>query len=184
MKKLYIIVAGTRKLGIGVKGRLPWVLPEDLKYFKDTTTKTINSDKINCCIMGRKTYFSIPKSYRPLTKRFNIVLSSNSHYKTLIEKEGAMAVDSFPQAIKISKSREDVENTFIIGGRQVFEDALRYEHCHAIFYTLVLFDFECDVFFPKIDTNIFQIEMEEPPRMSKHEEFAYQFLKYTNKSNT
>lgn len=180
MKKLYIIVAGTRKLGIGLNGKLPWVLPEDLKYFKDTTTKTENPNKINCCIMGRKTYFSIPKSYRPLTKRFNIVLSSNTQYKKLIEKEGATVANNFRQAVEISNSRDEVENTFVIGGEQVYKDALNFGHCDAIYYTLVLYDFECDVFFPKIDSNIFQIETVKPS-LSKHHDIGYEFIKYVTK---
>jgi dihydrofolate reductase len=54
---------------------LAWDIPEDRKYFKAITTKTVDDKKINAVIMGRKTWESIPKKYRPFSKRENYILS-------------------------------------------------------------------------------------------------------------
>ena len=58
MKRKYdLVVAATKDLGIGVNGGLPWQLRKDMNFFKKITTETQNPIKVNCCIMGRKTYF-------------------------------------------------------------------------------------------------------------------------------
>ena len=61
-----LIVAIADNNAIGVKGDLPWHISEDLKYFKKKT-------KGHPVIMGRTTYFSLPR--RPLPNRKNIVLN-------------------------------------------------------------------------------------------------------------
>ena len=65
-----IIVAATKKFGIGFKNKLPWRVPEDLKHFSKTTIGKGN----NAIIMGRNTWESIGS--KPLPKRHNIIVSS------------------------------------------------------------------------------------------------------------
>ena len=65
-----IIVAATRKFGIGFKNKLPWHIPEDLKHFSKTTIGNGN----NAIIMGRNTWESIGS--KPLPKRHNIIIST------------------------------------------------------------------------------------------------------------
>lgn len=72
-----IIVAATLKRGIGFQNKIPWKLPSDLHFFSKITSQTKDEKKKNVCIMGRKTYFSIPEKFRPLKNRFNIVLTRN-----------------------------------------------------------------------------------------------------------
>ena len=62
-----------------LKGSIPWRIPEDLKFFKQTTTFTKDEEKKNAVIMGRKTWESIPSKYRPLPSRLNIVLTRNTN---------------------------------------------------------------------------------------------------------
>ena len=57
-----LVVAATRKLGIGKSGTMPWKLPGDMAYFKELTSKTADAGKQNAVIMGRKTWESIPPS--------------------------------------------------------------------------------------------------------------------------
>lgn len=73
-----LVVAATRKLGIGKSGTMPWKLPGDLAYFKELTSKTAESGKQNAVIMGRKTWESIPAKFRPLPNRVNVVLTRNA----------------------------------------------------------------------------------------------------------
>ena len=55
---------------IGIDNRLPWHLPEDMKFFRETT-------RGKPVIMGRKTWESLPDAFRPLPGRANIVVSRN-----------------------------------------------------------------------------------------------------------
>jgi dihydrofolate reductase len=73
--KIIAVLAMTPDRLIGNAGKLPWNIPEDLAHFQKIT-------KNNTVIMGRKTYFSLPKKYRPLPKRRNIVLSRNDFSET------------------------------------------------------------------------------------------------------
>lgn len=75
---LHIVVAATKKLGIGKGGGMPWKLPGDMAYFKDLTTRTADSSKQNAVVMGRKTWESIPPKFRPLPGRVNVVLSRSA----------------------------------------------------------------------------------------------------------
>ena len=70
-----LVVAATRKLGIGKAGKMPWKLPGDMAYFKELTSKTAESGMQNAVIMGRKTWESIPPKFRPLPNRVNVVLT-------------------------------------------------------------------------------------------------------------
>ena len=80
MRSFSLVVAATvPDFGIGFNGSIPWRIPEDLKFFKDTTTFTKDNQKQNAVIMGRKTWESIPSKYRPLPSRLNIVLTRNTN---------------------------------------------------------------------------------------------------------
>ena len=65
-----IIVAISKNQVIGKNNQLIWHLPKDMKFFMDTTMDTV-------VIMGRKNYESIPKKYRPLKNRKNIIITFN-----------------------------------------------------------------------------------------------------------
>lgn len=83
MSRLTIIVAATKANGIGINNSLPWHLPKDMKYFSQVTSNAADGQQ-NAVIMGRKTWESIPKKHRPLSNRYNIVLSRNPNYDLLI----------------------------------------------------------------------------------------------------
>jgi dihydrofolate reductase/thymidylate synthase len=77
-----IVVAYTRRMGIGKDGGLPWrPLKNDMARFKRITMGSLSKDKFNVVIMGRKTWESIPEKFRPLPGRINIVLSRNPDIK-------------------------------------------------------------------------------------------------------
>ena len=73
-KSVTLIYASTNAGGIGNKGDLPWKLPADMAFFRETTSAA-QQGKSNAVIMGRKTWASIPEKFRPLKGRLNIVLS-------------------------------------------------------------------------------------------------------------
>jgi len=74
MSRLTLIVAATKANGIGQDSRLPWHLPREMAYFARVTSAAPEG-YMNAVIMGRNTWESIPRKFRPLPKRMNIVIS-------------------------------------------------------------------------------------------------------------
>ena len=131
---LTIIVAVDARGGIGIDNKLPWHLPEDLAHFKRTTSG-------HPIIMGRKTFESIG---RPLPNRRNIVITRNPDWR----HDGVETVGSLAAAAALAG---DVP-AFIIGGAQIFADALPI--VQRLIVTEIDKPFDCDTFFPKIDPAI------------------------------
>ena len=128
-----LIAAMDRNRLIGNKNQLPWHLPADLAHFKQVTMgKPI--------IMGRKTYESIG---RPLPGRTNIVLTRDDGYQA----EGIVLASSLEQAI--DRASEDSDEVMIIGGSNIYEQALGSSD--RLYLTLVEEAFEGDAWFPEID---------------------------------
>src|SRR3954471_6943606 len=109
-----IIVACSENNVIGANNSLIWHLPADMKFFKEKTTG-------HCIITGRKNYESIPEKFRPLPNRTNIVITRQSDYSA----PGASVVNSLEAALEKAKATGD-EEIFIIGGAEIFNQALRY----------------------------------------------------------
>lgn len=154
--KFYLIVAADQQRGIGIKGKLPWRLSADLRYFANITKTTEREGAQNAVIMGRKTWESIPEKYRPLPERFNIVLTHRADYDL---PDGVVRSTSLDEALKIAEAR-NVEKVFVIGGGHVFEESLKHPDCAGVYLTEVLDTFECDTTFPEIDESKFTREVE------------------------
>jgi dihydrofolate reductase len=97
-----IVVATSLNHGIGYQGQLPWRIPQDLQYFQKLTTQGFfqcnnpalsQSDlvpKKNAVIMGHTTWKSIPKKFRPLSNRINVILTRNpSEWKYVDRRQGS-----------------------------------------------------------------------------------------------
>ena len=125
-----LIVAMDEQNGIGLNNSLPWHYPEDLAYFKKTTTETQDPNKQNALIMGRKTWESIPEKFRPLPNRHNIVLS-----KTLKNLPGAICHNTLENALE--NLPQNTENTFIIGGANLFEQTLNHPSLKKLIVTKI-----------------------------------------------
>jgi dihydrofolate reductase len=135
-----IIVACTMNGGIGKNKTIPWSSPSDLKHFYNITTLK-PKDKINILIMGRRTFESIGN--KPLKNRLNIVISN-----TLNKNNDIIIANNFEHALNITKDIINVNKIFIIGGVQLYTEALKHEECFKIHLTLIKNDIDCDVFFP------------------------------------
>jgi len=163
MKKC-IIVAVAENNGIGVKGALPWHLPGDLKYFKETT-------RGYPVIMGRTTYFSIG---RPLPGRLNIVLNLGGD-----PIEGVSCVYSFEEAYAVAAA-SGAEKCFIIGGASVYRaalpdmDTLYITHVHTIVE-------DADTFFPEIDPQIWEEESRSEDMTDPESGVRYAFAVYRHR---
>ncbi|CAF0729038.1 unnamed protein product [Brachionus calyciflorus] len=154
--KLNLIVAmNNSNRGIGVNGTIPWRIPKDLKHFAKITTFTRDSSKKNAVLMGRKTWFSLPKNFRPLPNRLNVIISSNLNLETCEPKENTdlnniLIFKSFNDAVEtlIDKYSDKLENIYAIGGSMIYKEALQFPKgfLNRIYLTRVFSDIECDTF--------------------------------------
>jgi dihydrofolate reductase len=93
--------------------------------------------------MGRKTWESIPPRFRPLKDRNNVVISRSSN-----GFDQAITVASMDVALNVIGSTVLDRRAFVIGGAQIYKEALEKAETKRILLTRVLTDFECDTFFP------------------------------------
>ena len=168
-KPVYIIVALDKNNGIGKDGDIPWKLKGDMKFFKEITSKTEDESKQNMLIMGRKTWESIPERFRPLPERVNVVLTRNSD----ADFEGAHKADSLERALELAN--DQVEKIFIIGGGNIYQQALSQLDLDGLFITRIDAEYDCDTYFPE-----FTEKYEKETSMGEMEEngVEYEFYLY------
>lgn len=194
-----VVAASDGERGIGKDRKIPWRLPSDMEYFKNLTVGKDSLKQKNCVIMGRGTYLSIPKKFRPLTDRTNIVLTTDEgKMRDSIKQEGAIIASSLTDALVkaadiIDESVEENTNftkgnIFVIGGESVYKEAILHPGCRKIYYTLVLIPKDMrtgltfDRFFPHIPETLFELEVPDhsiPIRMENG--YGCQFLVYKRK---
>lgn len=174
------IVAVCRGNGIGINNKLPWRLKNEMAYFTRITQTTIDSSKVNAVIMGRKTWQSIPPKYAPLAGRLNVVLSRSMDN---VPEKADLLFSSLPSAIESLKKNCKVENIFIIGGSQIYEEALKNDLCDRVYITRIDGEFECDSFFPELDSSKFYEVTDEhvPSEIQEEKGINYKFHVYERK---
>jgi len=146
MAKVSLIVAMDNERGIGKNNDLMWHLPADMKFFRETTTGHI-------VVMGRKNYDSIPERFRPLPNRENAVLTRNIDFTA----EGCVVFHSLQECLDHYK--DDTERTvFVIGGGQIYKEALELGVIDEMYVTHVNHIFGADTFFPEIEEDQWKIE--------------------------
>ena len=121
--KMAMIVAMDEDGCIGHQGDLPWRLKSDMQRFKSLT----EADGFNAVIMGRKTWDSLPDSFRPLPERINIVMSRDINWAHA-DAEVALY---HGRAIEIAYA-EGCDECWVIGGAQIYEMFIdRVEEIHV-----------------------------------------------------
>lgn len=177
-----VIVACTPAGGIGRDGGIPWNIPEDMKHFKQVTEG-------QCVIMGRKTWESIPKKFRPLPGRLNIVLSRNPSAE-LIEQEcdSMLIANSLDMALEIADGR-GYSLPYIMGGAELYEEV--FDKCASplgknpelqighMFLTMIHANVTCDSFIDLkwLEDNTLITEWE-APAFSQKANMYYQFITF------
>ena len=156
-----IIAAIGNNNELGKGNDLIWHLPADLKRFKKRTTG-------HAIIMGRNTFESIGK---PLPNRRSIIITRNTSY----QKEGCEIVHSLEEAIELIASQEDA---FIIGGAQIYKEAMEKNVVDQLDITKVHQDFDADVFFPAIDSMVWEEVSRENFSPDEKNLFTYSFINY------
>ena len=146
--KITLIAAMDDNLGIGKDGRLPWHNKDDLQHFKDYTQGKV-------CIMGRKTWESLP--VKPLPNRDNIILRRcNTNLKTMslviYDGYGLSITDRcVGSIINDIESNVEFDELVIIGGASIYKQFLPYA-THMVL-THINGDYNCDTFFPEFDAS-------------------------------
>ncbi|HZH64676.1 MAG TPA: dihydrofolate reductase [Flavisolibacter sp.] len=130
---LSLLVAASENNVIGKDNKLPWHLPNDLKYFKNLTWGMP-------ILMGRKTFESIG---RPLPGRKSIVITRNNDR----QYAGVDIVHSIEEAVQKAEAY-GVKEIFVIGGAEIFGTAL--PQAHRVYLTRIHQEFDGDVYFPEI----------------------------------
>lgn len=129
-----IIACMDKKGLIGNGNKLPWSIPEDLTYFRQTTLNQV-------VVMGRKTYESIPKK---LENRIPFIISANPEFKA----EWGTRIWSVDQFLPWVSYYERLfgRDTFVIGGAEIYKQF--YPYCDELYITYVNDNYEGDVYFP------------------------------------
>lgn len=155
-----LIVAKASNNVIGINNNLIWHLPNDLKHFKNLTTN-------HPIIMGRKTYESLG---RPLPNRTNIIITRDQNYTD----DNVLITHSLEEAIV--EAKEINEDYFIIGGGEIYKQALR--KADELYITEVHHDFEGDTYFPEIDEEVYEEVSRENHLKDEKHPYSYSFITY------
>jgi len=158
-----IIVAIAENNAIGKNNELLWHISRDLKRFKGLTHG-------HYIVMGKKTYFSLPK--RPLPNRTNMVITDVPGEQI----DDCLMAYSIEDAI----NKMDTENeNFIIGGGSIYRQFL--PHTDKLYITRVHKDFEADTFFPEVSLDKWKLMKKEDVTDDPQNDFDYTFEIYTRK---
>lgn len=152
-----LIAAVDKNWAIGLNNKLLVSIPEDMKFFRQTTTGKV-------VVMGRKTLESFPNG-QPLKNRTNIVLTSNRNYRV----NGAIVVYSLEELLKELKKYPS-EDIYVIGGESIYRQLVDY--CDVAHITKIDYAYNADSWFPNLD------EKEEWEITADSEEQTYFDLEY------
>ncbi|MCR4611330.1 MAG: dihydrofolate reductase [Lachnospiraceae bacterium] len=161
-----LIAAVDNNWGIGKNNKLLISIPDDMKFFRETTTG-------NVVVMGRKTLESFPNK-RPLKDRINIVLTKDLSYKV----EGATVCHSIEEVLEEIK-QYDSDNVYIIGGGSIYN--MFEPYCDTALITRIDYVYDADTHFPNLEDKGWV--MEDESEEQTYFDVIYTFCKYTNASH-
>ena len=167
--KVRLIVAMDNERGIGKNNDLMWHLPADMKFFKETTLGHI-------VVMGRKNFDSIPERFRPLVGRENVVLTRNTDFLA----ENCQVFHSL-EACLAAYENETERFVYIIGGGQIYKQALQLNCVDEMYITHVDHVYGADTFFPEIDQNNWDTSVVFSHEVDEKNAVAFQVKHYIKK---
>jgi dihydrofolate reductase len=165
--KVNIIVAYSTNYVIGKDNNLLWHLADDMAFFKQQTSgKTI--------VMGKNTYLSLPKKFRPLPNRKNIVISSQ---EPIEEHENLSWYKSLEEAISALKKTED--EIYIIGGGTIYEQTLPITD--VVYATEVKVEIEGDTYFSELNPLEWTRQVLHSFSKNEKNEYDFEIVRYQRK---
>ena len=159
-----LIVAVDNNWAIGNKGELLVSIPEDMKFFRQTTMGSV-------VVLGRKTLAGFPNGL-PLKGRDNIILSTNADYKV----KDAVVVHSREELLEELKKYSD-KQIYVIGGGAVYNMLLPY--CKYAHVTKINYSYQADTHFPNLDM-LDNWKIVEDSDEHTYFDLEYYFYKYEN----
>ena len=159
-----LIAALSRNRVIGRNNDLPWHLPDDMKYFMQTT-------KGHHVIMGRKNYDSIPEKFRPLPNRVNIVVTR----QPALTLPNCTVVHSLEEAVAIAREAGEQE-LFIIGGAAIYQLGLPL--ANRLYLTEIDATLSGDTYFPAFDKNNWKETSRQHHSADERHAYAFDFVIY------
>ena len=156
-----LVAAASENNVIGLQNKLVWNLPNDTRFFKNTTWGMP-------VIMGRKTFASLEN--KPLSGRFNIVITN--HPETLQALGPIKTAGSLEEAIQ-SAATTDAKEAFIVGGGKVYAESLPM--ADKIVLTRVHTTLEGDAFFPVFSENEWKLFSNIDFAADEKHQYAYSF---------
>lgn len=157
-----LIAAVDRNWAIGYKNELLVRIPEDQKWFRETTTG-------KAVIMGRKTLESFPNK-SPLKNRLNVVITSDMNYSV----PGAVVVHSIDEAVEAVRDYAD-DDVYVIGGESIYRQMLPL--CSTAHITKVDYAYQADAYFPDLDKEE-GWKITETSDERTYFDIIYEFVKY------
>ncbi len=159
-----LVVAAAENNAIGKNNQLLWYLPNDLKFFKNTTWGMP-------VIMGRKTFESVNK---PLPGRMNIVITKQAGWKS----DGVTVASSLNDALQKAEAA-NYKQAFVIGGGEIYKQAL--PQADVVYLTRVHAEIDGDIFFPALNDDEWQLESNDDFGKDEKHQYAYSFQKWVRK---
>jgi len=109
-----------------------------------------------------------------LPKRTTVIITRNDNYFI----DGCLTAHSIESAIELAKNDEEV---FVIGGAQIYKEAMSSNLVDKLDITIVHEEFEADVFFPEIDLTIWKEVSREDFKADEKNKYDFSFVSYIKK---
>jgi dihydrofolate reductase len=161
-----LIVAASTNNAIGKNNQLLWHLPNDLRFFKNTTWGMV-------VLMGRKTYEAVNK---PLPGRVNIVITRNANWNA---PEVCMAYDLEDALAQAAQT--NCKEIFIIGGAEIYQQSIALADC--IYLTRVHVELNGDAYFPVLNLDEWELDTETNFEADDKHAYAYSFQVWNRKKD-
>ena len=159
-----LVVAAATNNAIGKDNHLMWSLPNDMKFFKNTTWGFP-------VVMGRKTFAELNKC---LPGRTNIVITRNPEWKA----DGVTTANDLQDAILKAKAT-NARQVFIIGGGEIYKQSI--DIADTIYLTRVHAVFDGDAFFPEIDEQKWRLDSNVDFQVDEKHAYPYSFQVWKKK---
>ena len=165
MKRI-IVVAISKNYAIGKDNDLLWRLPDDFKFFKQTTLDHV-------VILGRKTFDSLPGL---LPRRTFVIVTRQKDYQVPV---GHYAVNSLEEAFELCEVQRQEKEVFVIGGGAIYKESIEKGMVDKMYITEVGAEIEgADTFFPEFNKSEWQeTQRIHHPTDEKHK-YAFDFVTY------
>ena len=136
-----LIVALCKNRGIGIDGKLPWSIKEDMRYF----TKQTKGNGNNAVIMGKNTWLSLPNKYLP--GRDNFIITSGIIMDELLADGHIIKTFKNLDEVNAFCARVNYDNIWVIGGAMLYKECLERNFINKCYITSIDYEYKCDTFF-------------------------------------